>query len=196
MELIDAMARRRMVRAFDPTALAPSDVDLLLDRARRAPSAGNSQAVSFVVLEGAATNRYWDTTLPQERRQTFRWQKLLLAPVLVLVCTDPSMYRDRYAEPDKSKTGLGQSLTSWPVPYWWVDAGAVVQNILLLATAAELGACLFGPFDHEAAVKDEFNLNDPTRIVATIAIGHPAADTAGRSSQRPRPPLDSVVLRP
>lgn len=197
MELTTALARRRMVRAFEPTPLAADDLDELLDRARRAPSAGNSQAASFVVLDSPElTARYWDTTLPASRRATFRWQGLLDAPALVLVATRPMGYPERYAEADKASTGLGAGLDAWPVPYWWVDAGAVVQNVLLLAVDRGWGACLFGPFDHEPALKTEFGLEDDLRLVATIAIGVPLPDEDGRSAGRPRPPKERVIRRP
>ena len=197
MELIDAIARRRMVRSFAPDPLNPAELDELLDRARRAPSAGNTQATGFVVLDTPIqTARYWDVTLPAPRRQRFRWQGLLRAPVLVLVTTRPEAYVQRYAEADKAPTGRGSSTDRWPVPYWWVDAGTVVQNILLLSVDRGWGACLFGAFDHEAGVKAALGLDDNVRLVATIAIGRPKPDEPGRSVQRERPPLNQILHRP
>jgi nitroreductase len=188
-----------MTRTFSPERLEPGVVDNLLDLARRGPSAGNTQATRFVVLDTAeAVARYWDVTLPPQRRSSFRWQTMLNVPALVLVTTEPDRYLKRYSEPDKERTGRGVSSDRWPVPYWWVDAGAVVQNLLLLATEAGLGACLFGPFDHEPAIKSEFQLAPATRLVATVAIGHPLADSdsPGRSADRPRPDLEQVIHRP
>lgn len=197
MELISAIARRRMVRAFEPTPLERDELDALLDRARRAPSAGNSQAVRFVVLdEPRLTARYWNVTLPPSRRPGFRWQGLLDAPVLVLVTTNPKLYVQRYGEHDKAGTGLGAGADAWPVPYWWVDAGAVVQNMLLLVVDQGWGACLFGPFDDEPAISAEFGLATDTRLVATIAIGRSLPDRPGRSAERVRPPRNEVILRP
>ncbi len=196
MELRDVIARRRMVRAFRDDPVDPADLDDLLDRARRAPSAGNTQAVSFLVLDRRdSVRRYWDVTLPEPRRAAFRWQSMLDAPVLVVVLTRPHAYIDRYAEPDKARPGLGDELDGWPVPYWWVDAGAVVENLLLLVTEAGLGACLFGLFDHERAVLETFGVADDQRAVATIAIGHPEADEPGRSAARPRPPIAELIHR-
>lgn len=197
MELRSALARRRMVRSFSPAPLPADELDDLLHWARRAPSAGNTQATGFVVLDHpAATAAYWDLTLPAERRATFRWQGLLRAPVLVLVTTRPDSYVARYAEADKAATGRGGSADRWPVPYWFVDAGAVVQNLLLLAVDRGLGACLFGPFDHEPALARAFELDEGERIVATVALGHPEADEPGRSAHRARPPIGDLVRRP
>ncbi len=191
------MAKRRMVRAFASTPIAPARLDGLLDRSRRAPSAGNTSAASFVVLDTAeAVSAYWDVTLPEPKRASFRWTELLAAPAIVLVITRPDAYVERYAESDKGRAGLGEHLDGWPVPYWWVDAGAVVQNILLSCVDEDLGACLFGVFDHEPAVKDRFGIADDDRIVAAIAIGEPLPDEPGRSAARPRRPLDAVVRRP
>lgn len=197
-EGFDHLARtirtRHMVRAFTGDAVDPTLVDQLLDLARRAPSAGNTQPWELVVLTGADTERYWDTTLG-ERRTTFRWQDLVRAPVLVLPYVRPDRYAERYAEHDKARTGLGAGPDAWPVPYWWVDAGAMVQNLLLATTAAGLGACFFGQFAHEAAVRERFAVPDDRRAVGTIAIGHPTPDEPGRSAGRPRPPLGDVVHR-
>jgi len=184
-----------MVRNFTDQPVDPATLDGLLDLARRAPSAGHSQGVAFVVLEGAGTARYWELTLPEERRAGFRWPGLVQAPVLVLIVCSPEAYVARYAEPDKAATGLGASAAAWPVPYWWVDAGAVVQNMLLAAVDAGLGACLFGLFEHEAAVLEALGVPGGWRAVATVALGHPAADDPGRSASRGWRDLDHVVHR-
>lgn len=185
-----------MVRAFAPDPVDPGTIDELCDLARRAPSAGNTQGGAFVVLDTAsATARYWDLTLPATRRATFGWPDLLRAPVLVVVAVRPDSYVDRYAEPDKAASGLGRHLGAWPVPYWWVDAGAAVEHLLLGAVDAGLGACLFGLFDHEPAVAEAFGVPDGWRLVATVALGHPAPDQPGRSVGRPRRALDEVVHR-
>ncbi len=192
MELKQAIAARRMIRAMSTRPLAPGLLDGLLDLARRAPAAGNTAAINFLVLDTPDTvAAYWATTLASPA--TFRWQQLLDAPALVVVCTRPEAYAERYREPDKARTGLGSG--EWPVPYWWVDAGAVAQNLLLLCVDAGLGACLFGLFDHEAAVRDRFGVPETERLVATIAIGHPVPDQPGRSADRGRPPVDQIIRR-
>lgn len=185
-----------MVRAFTDEAVAPSVVDGLIDLARRAPSAGNTQGAAFVVLEGAAeTARYWDITLPPDRRSTFRWPGLVSAPVLVIVLVRPHAWVERYAEPDKASTGLGTGTAAWSVPYWWVDAGMAVENMLLGAVEQDLGACFFGLFQHEPAVLAELGVPEGWRAVGTVALGHPAPDEPGRSAGRPRLALDDVVHR-
>jgi nitroreductase len=196
MELPDAVRRRRMVRNFRPDPVPPEMVDRLCDLARRAPSAGNAQGVELVVLEGAGqTARFWDVTLPAERRPSFRWPGLLDAPVLILPMSHAGAYVARYAEPDKAATGLGESPDRWPVPYWDIDAGMATMTLLLAAVDAGLGALFFGIFRGEAELLAALGVPDGYRPIGAVALGHPAPDEPGRSSTRPRRPLAAVVHR-
>ena len=108
MEFADLVQSRRMVRAFDTRPVEPRSLDRVLDAARRAPSAGNAQGWVFVVLEGDDTRKFWDVTLPEERRETFRWKQLLDAPVVILPLASREAYLSRYSEPDKISTGPGR----------------------------------------------------------------------------------------
>ena len=49
METWDAIRARRNVRSYQERAIAPEDLDRILEAARRTPSAGNQQAWDFVV---------------------------------------------------------------------------------------------------------------------------------------------------
>ena len=149
------------------------------------------------MLEGPEqTGRYWDVTLPVERRDGFPWPGLLDAPVLVVPLAHAQTYVDRYAEPDKAATGLGDSADDWPVPYWLVDTAMSSMLMLLGAVDAELGALFFGIFDHEDRVDGRARAC-PTgyQPIGTIAIGYPADDRPSGSTWRGRRPLDEVVHR-
>ena len=196
MEHHEVVRRRRMVRAFRREPIANDVLDAVLAAGLRGPSAGNSAAIELVVLEGASdTARYWDETLPVERRADFPWPGLLDAPVLVLVAVDPGAYVARYAESDKAATGLGVEAEAWPVPYWFVDGGAAVMAVLYAAVDAGLGALMFGAFEHEPALKARFGIPAGQRLVATIALGHPAPDRPSKSAGRVRRPDEERIHR-
>lgn len=184
-----ALAARRACRNYLDTPLSGAVVQRLVDAFASGPTAGNTWAFDLVVLATAAERaRYWDTTLPSgPRRDGFRWQGLLAAPLLIVVVVRPESYPERYAEADKAGTGRGDDLDAWPVPYWWVDGGAASMALLVAAADEGLGTLLFGPFDHEAAVRSAFGIPDDRRILGTIAVGHPAPDEPGRSARRARP---------
>jgi nitroreductase len=185
-----------MVRSFTAEPVDGAVLDAVLDLARRAPSAGNSQGTDLLVLDQPETTaRYWDVTLPPPRRDRFAWPGLLTAPVLVVVWVSPAAYVARYAEPDKATTGLGAAAGAWPVPYWFIDGGMVVDQLLLALTDAGLGACFFGLFEHEPALQAAFGVPEPWRGIGTIAVGHPAPDRPSPSAGRPRRPLPDVVHR-
>ncbi|MBN2622276.1 MAG: nitroreductase family protein, partial [Acidimicrobiales bacterium] len=137
----------------------------------------------------------WDVTLPPSRRTTFRWQRLLDAPVVVVPLVAPGAYAERYAEPDKQATGLGAGVGAWPVPYWWVDGGMAVHGLLLAAVDAGLGALFYGLFDDEAQVLGALGVPGGWRALGAVALGWPAPDEPGRSARRPRPPVRAVIHR-
>lgn len=196
MEFRDVVRRRRMVRNFTKDAIAPDVLDRLLEAGRRAPSAGFAQGLDLLVLEGPEqTERYWSCTFTPEARAGFRWQGLFAAPVIVVPFASAATYVERYAEPDKAGTGLGESADRWPVPYWLTDAAMAVENLLLAAVDEGLGALYFGIFSGETELRSAFGVPEGHEAVGAIALGHPASDEPGRSSTRHRRPLDEIVHR-
>jgi nitroreductase len=191
----EVLAARRMCRDFLDRPVDRDRLATVLDAAFRAPAAGNAAALDLVVLSGPHTARYWDVTLPPERRDGFRWPGLLRAPVLVVPVVDPGAYVSRYGRPDKSATGLGEGPEAWPVPYWFIDGGAAVMALLLAAEAGGLGALFFGQFGHEPAVLAALGVPAGHRSLGTIALGHPAPGgrTPSSSARTGRPgPASSV----
>jgi len=112
------------------------------------------------------------------------------------VLAHPGAYVERYAEPDKAATGLGEGAERWPVPYWTVDASFAAMLIQLAAIDAGLGVLFFGPFDHEADVLRALGIPDDRQAIGTIALGWPdeQRDTrAGTSATRPRRDQADVI---
>jgi nitroreductase len=168
MELRDVVRRRRMVRRFDPEPLAPAVLERILHSATRAPSAGFSQGLDLVVLEGPeAVRGFWRAT------------------------TDP-----RYGQPDKAGLGMDTE-AGWPAPYWDMDAAMAVMLMLLTAVDEGVGAWWFGVFHGAEALLRDLGVPHGRRLVGAVALGRPAADDrpAGSAVTRPRRPPDEVVHR-
>ncbi len=187
VELADAIRRRRTVRRYDADSpVAPDDLDGVLAAGLRTGSAGHTQAVELLVLtDGDDRDRFWALTVTDAPD---RWVRgMSAAPVLVLVWTSEDAYRRRYAEPDK---GWPLDSDAWSAPYWWVDAGLVVQNLLLAATAAGLACAFVGvPRASQAAVATAFGVPGDRRSVGLVTLGHAAADASIRPPRRPRGPV-------
>jgi len=196
MDAMDAIRRRRMVRAYDRRPVEPEVLDRVLDAARWAPSAGNSQPVDLLVLtEADDLARFWDLSFPiADTRAEFRWQRLFDAPVVVIPLVEPGAYTRRYSQPDKIAAGL-DSLDAWPAPYWWIDGGAAVQNLLTAAYAEGLGSLLFGLFVHGPEILRAFGVPDGREALGAISMGHPLPEEPGRSSALPKRTLDEITHR-
>lgn len=194
MEFAEVIRRRRMVRDFDDERVAPEALERILAAGRRGPSAGFTQGVDLLVLEGTAeTNRYWNASLPPDRRAGFRWPGLLRAPVLVVVLADKDAYLGRYAEPDKRSSD--QSGSRWPVPYWTVDASFAAMLLLLAAVDEGLGA-LFFAVAHPQDVMAALGVPHDLQAIGTVALGHPSGrDRPSSSSRRPRRAAEEAVHR-
>ena len=164
---------------------------------RRAPSAGYSQGQRLLVV-----------TAPEGRAEIARimgetgWtasdgRELWLesAPVHILVCTREDDYHDRYRLTDKLDDG---EEIDWPVPFWFVDAGAALMLLLLGAIDEGLAAGLSGVEGAAAEkVRTAFGIPDDVTLVALVTIGAPAPDpgwsaVTSRRTQPRRPPADVV----
>lgn len=196
MQFAEVVNARRMVRAFTGEPVPAAVLDRILDLAVRVPAAGNTQGLDLVVLEGDQTTRYWDVSLPVERRDGFPWPRLLDAPVLIIPVSSPAAYVARYSEPDKAHSGLGEDEQRWSVPYWYVDSAFAAMVTLLAAVDEGLGAVFFGQFEHEDAIKRALGIPADRRPVGTIALGFAAAEQRrSLSAQRGRRPMDEIVHR-
>ena len=185
-----------MTRSFEPRPVDDVIIGGLVEAASRAPSAGKTQGWHLVVLRGDETARFWDVTLPAERRRGFRWQGLLNVPVIALPLADPQAYVDRYAEADKVRSGLGESADAWPTPYWTVDASMSVMTLLLAAEDAGLGALFFGVFNGEAALRGALGIPEHLQLLGAIALGWPATsalDSSGLSARRARRTPEEII---
>lgn len=192
--LASALVSRRMTRDFSGEPVPADLLSEMLELARRAPSAGNSQGAEFVVLEGGRVTELWDLTLPAAKREGFAWPGLLRAPVVVVPLANAGRYLARYSEADKAHTGLGKDAASWAVPYWYVDCAFAAQNLLLLAEDRGLGALFFGFFERTQAVSEFLRLPEDVHPLGGVALGWRGAnDRPSRSAKRPRRPLAEIV---
>jgi len=186
MEFRDVIRRRRMVRHYQSVPVPAETVAALVELARRSPSAGNAQAVSLVVLTQPQV-RAAVATLAGEadylRRGFDPW--LSSAPVLLVLCVSEEAYRQRYREPDKQPP-------VWPVPYWWVDAGAMLENLLLAAVDAGLTAGFLGAH-RLTGIGELLGIPSEVSVVGVVTLGHAAPDRKSGSLRRGRRPLSELL---
>jgi nitroreductase len=196
MEFRDVLRHRRMVRRFDQRPVPPEVIDRILDVARRAPSAGFSQGVDFVVLDTPETvAEFWritdDPAFPADP------EEIAVGPtVIVLPIADKRPYLARYAEPDKIAFGLDRE-ERWPVKFWEIDAAMASMLALLAAVDEGLGGFFFGISVGERELLERFGVPDGIRPIGVLGFGFRADDDAptGSGSARRRRPLAEQVHR-
>ena len=180
-----------MVRNYEDRPVSDDAINRILDAARRAPSAGNSQGQAFVVVTDPERRRRIAELCdePAYVEQGFDpW--ISRAPAHIAVCVSKQRYLDRYAEPDKGGTLVDES--DWPIPYWWVDAGASLMLILLAAVDEGLAAGFLG--SHAIAdLHVELRLPPDMTPIGIVTVGHAAPDRRSSSLDRGRRPRPDVV---
>lgn len=191
MDFARLVQKRRMVRHFTAEPVPPDVVERLLRTAQRAPSAGFSQGVSFVVVTDPARRARvaeiaGESWYVRHGHQPFVSQ----AAVQVVLCTSEQTYRARYREPDKRKPG--QQEQTWPVPYWYVDAGCALMLLLLGAVDEGLAAAFVGVRD-PAELRDYLGAPETVWPVGVVLLGRGAPDRLSGSLKRGRKPLAEVA---
>jgi len=181
MELAETLRLRRMVRNYTDQPVPVDSVERIVDAGRRAPSAGFSQGQAFVIVTDADRRRRIATAAGEDDYVAsgfHRW--VSKAPVQVVLLVSEEAYHRRYTEPDKTVDGAE---IEWPVPYWWVDAGASLMAMLLASVDEGLAAGFLGAhaIDELRAIVEapaEF------QAVGIVTIGHPAPDRRSASLRR------------
>lgn len=193
MDFADVVRKRRMVRNYTDELVSDESVERILAAGRKAPSAGFSQGHGFVVVRDP-NRRQEIAELADEQRYVAAgydpW--ISKAPVLIVVTVREASYHERYREADK--TDADGSEIDWPVPYWWVDAGAALQNLLLATVNEGLAAGFLG--SHATGdLKDLLSIPPDVAIVGIVTIGHPAPDRRSGSLKRGWRDTSEVVHR-
>jgi nitroreductase len=154
--VFEAIKERRSIRTFTDKNISEEDVKRLLEAARWAPSAGNTQPLELVVVKSNETKRKLSKAA---LNQTF----IQKAPVVIVVCADVTRSSRSYGN-------RGEQL------YSIQDTAAATQNILLAAQELGLATCWIGAFI-EKEVGKAVNAPKKVKPVAIIPVGYSAIKT-------------------
>ncbi|MDO9455587.1 nitroreductase family protein [Nocardioides sp.] len=152
--LLPLLRDRRSVRAFDPDhVLAATDLSSLLEAARWAPSAGNSQPWAFLVARrGTAFHADYVDLLAASTR---RWAPAASALVF-------SLHQAAYDDGD----GLDLAYSDYAA----YDLGQAVAHLTVQASHLGLSCHQFAAFDHERLAR-EAGVPAHWRVTTGIAVG-------------------------
>jgi nitroreductase len=153
-EFMEIVRNRRSVRSWRNGTLKDDEFEHLVNAAKWAPSSCNRQPWYFILTRDANKIKL----LSEIRGQKFIGN----APSCILVLINMQSY-------DKAEASY--------TPF--LDAGAAIQNLLLMAQLLGLGACWinFGPNEVDETksekVKTVFRIPAHYEVVSIIPIGHP-----------------------
>lgn len=169
-DIFGVMAGRRSTKRFSPHPVELDKVLQIIQAGTLAPSSGNIQNWSFVVITDVGKIRaLYHHTLDQD--------PFLSAMAAVIVCGDVEYAHSMYGM-------RGKRL------YTVQNCAAAIQNMLLAAQAVGLGACWIGAFD-EDKVSLMFNIpNHRHRPQAIVLFGYPAEEPEPKGAKA----LESVVF--
>ncbi|WP_119395567.1 nitroreductase [Salinibius halmophilus] len=200
-----ALNRRRSIRSFTDQPVARATIEQILATARLAPSGGNIQPGFCHVLSDTALSSLVERLQVAARQQDFQptyqyYPEPLSAPYKKRVMgAAKALYASLAIDRLDKHQRLAQQLRNYafhgaPVGIIvtidkqlaagsWVDLGAFIQSIMLLATEQGLATCAIGalaPLDH--VIKQQLALPDNQQTFCGIALGyasdHPVNSTA------------------
>ena len=182
---------RRSVRSYSPRTVDRSTIEALLRLATCAPSAHNRQPWRFVVLTDATRKETLaramgdrlrrdrladgDATDTVERDVARSFARITGAPVLVLACMTLT---DMDAYPDARRRDAERHMAAQSV-------AMAVQNLLLAAQSAGLGACwMCAPLFCPDVVQSSLDLPRDWEPQALVTLGYPHGERAARARKR------------
>ena len=168
METWDAIRSRRNVRSYLEGAIAPEDLDRILEAARRTPSAGNQQAWDFVVC----TDR--DTL--GRLAETWRYAHHVAGSAATVVLVAP--------------VAADQDTRDWI----FYDMGQATMSMMLAAADLGIGSS-HAALDDQALARRILGLPEDRFCVGLVAFGYPADRPLAPIVHPNRRPLDDVVHR-
>ncbi len=172
--VIDCLMSHRSIRRFKRQPLAPETLDTILQAGVRAPTAGNLQQYSLIVVDDV------------EKKRAVCDSSMVEAPTMIVAVVD--QYRmKRWVELNDAPFCFDQAINLF-IGYW--DAIAALHNIEVAAEGLGLGTVYIGMVlsaDLQAA------LGTPEHVfpAGMLLVGYPNE----APELRPRLPLEAVVHR-
>ena len=171
---IQLVRDRYSVRDYDPgRSVGDEDLSSMIEAARLAPSAGNSQPWRFVVVRDA----HLRARLCSEALGGFINRFAVDAPVIVVLCADLKIHYTRVAERVKN------------LSYHQIDAAIAEEHLVLQAAERGVGTCWIGWF-RANRVKQILDLPRRFKVVSLITVGYARS---GRATP-PKKRLDQAAI--
>jgi len=164
MDLYDLMMKRRSVRVFEQREVPEAVIQKLIDAANNAPSGGNIQPLSVVLVqstEGRARLAELSGDQPWIRN----------APVSMIFCLD--FYRvKKWAELCQTEFEGPKAINHFLIAY--ADVMAAAQNVVILAQSLGLGSVYIGSIFNEIdQIRVCYGMPEGVIPMMVLTLGYP-----------------------
>jgi len=190
MDFADVVMKRRAVRRFEEGGVEREVIERIARLAQRAPSGGFSQGQRLVVVTEPERRREVARICGEEFYEADFGRWISECAAQFVPCVSEEIYHRRYREPDKVDDD-GNEMT-WPVPYWFVDIGATMQNIWLAAVNEGLG-CGFVGTDELDALRAALGIPAEFTPIGVMPVGRPLPDVRSPSLKRGWVPFEEFA---
>lgn len=164
MDVIEAIKKRRSVRAYQNELIPKEKLKRIPEAARLAPSARNSQSHKFIVVKDQQPRK---ELAKEGTSESF----IGGAPVIIVaVALDP------------------EYVMSDGVPAHPVDIAIALDHMTLVAVEEGLGTCWIGAF-YQDQVKQMLGIPEKYKVVTLLSVGYPADSPRKKF----RKPLEEII---
>jgi nitroreductase len=183
VEFVEVVMKRRVVRRFEEGGVERDVIERIARLAQRAPSAGFSQGQRLIVVTEPERRREVARLCGEEEYEADFGPWISECAAQFIPCVSEEVYHRRYQEPDKLQDD-GTEI-DWPIPYWWVDVGATMQNVMLAAVNEGLG-CGFVGTDEAGweQLRALVGIPDEFTPIGVMPVGRPLPDVRSPSLRR------------
>jgi len=143
MDLFETVERRRSIRKFRPNPISDKDLKKILEAGRLAPSGGNRQPWSFIVVRKPETKKKLAAVANLQRF-------IADADTVLIALGDPAVSKSLYKQ----------------------DPMIAIEHMVLASTALGYGTCWIGAFN-ENDVKEIAKVPENMTVIALLPIGVP-----------------------
>jgi len=169
-KVFKVICERCSVRSYSDRPIEENKLMLILEAARLAPSASNSQPWHFYVVKDKEKIKALSHKMPlgsQVVVNTF----LAQAPVVIVATAGP--------------LGLLHRMASFIVnkKWYYIDVGIALEHMVLTAWELGIGSCWIGWFD-EKKVKRLLNISAGEEVISMVTLGYPEEGYVPRPKER------------
>jgi len=178
-QVIEVINNRCTVRAYDPKPLSQKEVDMIINGAMRAPTAGNMMFYSIIEVRNQKMKEKLVKTCDNQPH-------IAKAPLVLIFLADMQRWYDYYAVSDIPELCTKKNLV-YRTPeesdllLACCDALIAAQNAVITAESMGIGSCYIGDIiENIETHREMFNLSKWVFPITMVCFGYPKQDPSKR----------------